>query len=73
MENRKILEIIKTERIIDFYETDQTTFKYLRKFGLLDNARRDRLFCNNNDAIIKLFSNGVGYGTLTQGGGCFLS
>lgn len=64
--NRKILEIIKNERIIDFYETDQTTLKYLKKFGYFGDARRDRLFSNNNEAIIKLFSAGVGYGTLTH-------
>ncbi len=64
--NRKISEIIKAERIIDFYESDQTTFKYLKKFNLFSTARRERLYANGNEAIVKLFSAGVGYGSLTS-------
>lgn len=63
--NRKIAEIVKNERMIDFYESDQTTFKYLKKFSLFQDSIHDRLFANNNDAIVRLFSAGVGYGTLT--------
>ena len=66
LKNRKLIDIIKTERIIDFYESDHTTFKYLKKFDLLQSTQRDRLFANTNEVIIKLFSAGVGYGTLTQ-------
>jgi DNA-binding transcriptional LysR family regulator len=64
--HRKTSEIVRTERIIDFYESDETTFKYLKKFDLFAAARRDRLYTNNNEAIVKLFSAGVGYGTLTS-------
>jgi LysR family transcriptional regulator (chromosome initiation inhibitor) len=62
---RKISELVKTERIIDFYESDQTTFNYLKKFGLFHIAQHDRLYANNNEAIVKLFAAGIGYGTLT--------
>jgi LysR family transcriptional regulator (chromosome initiation inhibitor) len=62
---RRISDIIKTEKLIDFYSSDETTFNYLKKFNLFNSAKRERIFTNGNDAIIKLFSQGVGYGTLT--------
>ena len=63
---RKLQEILENEKIIDFYESDQTTLNYLKQFKLISKIKRPRLFVNNNDAIIKMFSNGVGFGTLTQ-------
>ncbi len=64
--NRKTSEIIKSERIIDFYDSDLTTHNYLKKYDLLKSARPDRLFANTNFALISLIKAGVGYGTLTQ-------
>jgi len=63
--NRKLSNILEKERIIDFYETDQTTFRYLKKFGLFESAKKTRLFSNTNETITHLFVEGVGYGTLT--------
>lgn len=63
---RKLLDILESERIIDFGAKDFTTCMYLRKFNLLSKVKRERLFVNNNEAIIKLFSVGAGFGTLTQ-------
>lgn len=63
---RKLTDILETERIIDFDEADQTSLHYLKQFHLLSKIRKPRLFANNNEAIIKLFSQGVGFGTLTQ-------
>lgn len=62
---RNTTEIVENERIIDFYENDDTTFRYLDCFGLKKKARKDRLFANTNYAIISLFKGGIGYGTLT--------
>lgn len=68
--HRKIEEIVSTEKVIDFCESDPTTLKYLKKAGLLPNSgsasKRERLFCNSNEAIVRLFSSGIGYGTLTE-------
>ena len=64
--NRKTSEVIKNERIIDFYETDLTTQNYLKEFDLLSQARPDRVFANTNFALISLLKAGVGYATLTQ-------
>lgn len=63
---RRIQDILENEKIIDFYESDQTTLNYLKKFDLVGKVKKPRLFINNNEAIIKMFSNGIGYGTLTQ-------
>lgn len=63
--HRKLNDIIQNERIIDFYESDKTTHKYLQKFNLIDKARNDRLFANTNFAITNLLKAGIGYGTLT--------
>lgn len=64
--SRKTLDIIRNERIIDFYESDKTTQNYLKKFNLLEQARTDRIFANTNLALISLLKAGIGYGTLTQ-------
>ena len=63
---RKLSDILQNERIIDFYENDQTTRNYLKKFGLLPQLQRDRLFVNENQALTQLFAQGVGFGTLTE-------
>lgn len=64
--SRSTSDIVKSERIIDFYESDNTTKNYLQKFDLLEKARTDRIFANTNFALISLLKEGVGYGTLTQ-------
>ncbi|MGZ3775040.1 MAG: LysR family transcriptional regulator [Pseudobdellovibrionaceae bacterium] len=63
---RRLNDILTSERLIDFYETDQTSLNYLKKFKISSLLERPRLFVNNNEAIIKLFCQGVGFGTLTQ-------
>lgn len=63
---RKLAEILEAERIIDFYESDPTTRRYLAEHGLEAGARADRLFVNENQALIRFFQAGIGYGTLTE-------
>ena len=63
---RRLQDILENERIIDFDESDQTSINYLKKFEQLSRLKKPRLFANNSEAIIKLFSQGVGFGTLTQ-------
>jgi LysR family transcriptional regulator (chromosome initiation inhibitor) len=63
---RRVHDILTNERVIDFNESDKTTLNYLTKFDLLSGLARPRLFANNNEAIIRLFRQGVGFGTLTQ-------
>jgi len=63
---RKLDDILSSERIIDFYESDKTTLNYLKKFGLESLVRRPRLYVNHNLAMIELLLAGIGFGTLTQ-------
>ena len=62
---RRLSDIIENERIIDFYEQDQTTLKYFNAFEL-PKPKRGRLFVNENEALLRLFIAGAGFGTLTE-------
>lgn len=63
---RRMADVLENERIIDFNESDSTTLNYLKKFDLAALIKKPRLFVNSNEAIIKLFHSGIGFGTLTQ-------
>lgn len=62
---RKLRDIIKTERIIDFDPADQMTFNYLKHFHLLDLAHHDRHFANRTEGLAMMLISGFGYGLLT--------
>ncbi len=63
---RHLEKILEEERIIDFYESDETTLNYLKKFSLDKIKRRNRLYANENEALIRMFETGIGFGTLTE-------
>ena len=63
---RRLVDILENEKIIDFHENDPTTMNYLKKFSLASKIKKPRLFVNSNEAILKFFASGVGFGTLTQ-------
>ncbi len=62
---RRFSQILSQERIFDFYESDGTTLDYLRLHNLVAGGR-ERIYINENEALIRLFVAGVGYGTLTE-------
>lgn len=62
--NRKLREIIKAERIIDYDPTDQMTFNYLKQYGLYELANHDRHFVNRTDSLALMLGAGLGYGVL---------
>ncbi|OGT56408.1 MAG: hypothetical protein A3F14_06320 [Gammaproteobacteria bacterium RIFCSPHIGHO2_12_FULL_43_28] len=64
--SRKLHDILKTERIIDFDESDKTTLNYLKQFDLSKFAQTDRLFVNRTESLCKMFCEGYGYGVLTK-------
>lgn len=64
--SRPLSEILKNERMIDFYENDFTTRNYLKKFDLESEVGKSRIFVNQNQALARMISTGVGYGTLTE-------
>ena len=63
---RSLHEILERERIIDFYESDETTNKYLAHYHIEKSIKRSRLFVNENEALIRYFKAGIGFGTLTE-------
>lgn len=63
---RKLSDIIKKEKIIDFDPSDQMTFTYLKQFDLLDGIQTERHYVNNTESIAQLFIAGFGYGVLTK-------
>lgn len=61
---RKLKDVIKHERIIDFDMNDKMTFNYLKKYQLFDIANKDRHFTNRTDTLALLISEELGYGVL---------
>lgn len=64
--NKKFHDILRTERIIDFDESDKTTLNYLKQFNLSKFAQTDRLFVNRTESLCKMLYEGYGYGVLTK-------
>ena len=63
---RKLHDILRTERMIDFDESDKTTLNYLKQFDLSKFSQTDRLFVNRTESLCKMFCEGYGYGVLTK-------
>ena len=63
---RRLRDIVKTERIIDFNPEDQMTFQYLEQFNVLDLAQQCRHYVNRTESLALLVSKGVGYTTLAK-------
>jgi LysR family transcriptional regulator (chromosome initiation inhibitor) len=63
---RKLNDILQSERIIDFDESDQASIHYLKQFDLLKQAQADRLFVNRTESLSKMLIEGYGYGVLTK-------
>lgn len=64
--DRKLRDIIRSERIIDFDETDTMSFNYLKHFNLFKLAQSERLFVNRTESLAKMIAEGYGYGVLTE-------
>lgn len=63
---RKLVDILKSERIIDFDESDHTTIHYLKQFKLFCHAQVDRLYVNRTVSLSNMLIKGYGYGVLTK-------
>jgi DNA-binding transcriptional LysR family regulator len=61
---RKLHEIIKHERIIDFDERDQITFDYLKQYDLFSYTNKERHFVNRTASLPIMIASGLGYGVL---------
>ena len=65
-QGRKLQQVIKQERAIDFDPSDQATIQYLQEHKLLDDMRPSRYYVNHTELIADLVCQGVGYTTLTR-------
>jgi len=63
---RLFSEILKTESIIDFNPSDVMTFNLLDKYKLKSQAKKERHFANNTDALASMIIGGVGYSVLSE-------
>ncbi len=64
--DRKLKEIIKNERIIDFGPSDQLTFAYLKHYDLFDLVQHERHFVNRTESLAMMVCDGFGYGLLAK-------
>lgn len=64
--NRRLRNIIKSERIVDFSPDDDMTFNYLRQYELYEHAQHERMFANRTELLAKLIASEQGYSVLTN-------
>ncbi|TNF69532.1 MAG: LysR family transcriptional regulator [Gammaproteobacteria bacterium] len=64
--NKPLKQIIQSSTIIDFDETDQATFSYLKEYNLFNLCQKERYFINNIESLISLVKSGLGYSVLTD-------
>ena len=63
---RAVREIVQSERIVDFNEKDDATFRYLRRHRLHPPSHRQRHLANNTDALAMMIGSGLGYSVLSK-------
>jgi LysR family transcriptional regulator (chromosome initiation inhibitor) len=64
--NRKLRDIITSERIIDFNPHDSMTFNYLKKYELFEGTQHQRHFVNRTESLATMVTAGLGYTTLAK-------
>jgi len=62
--SRTLLDIVRSEVLIDFEESDETSFHYLKLAGLRNEFQGVRHFVNNTDALAAMIELGMGYSVL---------
>jgi DNA-binding transcriptional LysR family regulator len=58
---RKLKEIVRSERVIDYRIEDEATFDYLREYDLLDDVVCGRHLVNSHNGLVRMVSEGYGY------------
>ncbi|MCF6767105.1 LysR family transcriptional regulator [Thiotrichales bacterium 19S11-10] len=66
LKDLSLKKLIQTKPIIDFNESDQATFDYLKAFDLFDLCQKERYFANNNENLLALLKAGIGYTVITE-------
>ncbi len=63
---RTVDDIIANESIVDFSESDQFTFDFIRQISAIEPIGGDRHFANNTDALASMIGAGLGYSVLAE-------
>ena len=63
--NRTLVEILKNERYLAYYERDEVSLEYLKKYNLLDRLGRQILYVNDSKSILKMAEYGLGFGLVS--------
>lgn len=63
---RKLQDIVKNERIIDFDPSDQFTYDYLKHYDLFDLVQHQRHFINRTGSLAMMIKAGLGYSSLAK-------
>ena len=64
--NRKLEDILINEKLIDFYQDEEATLNYFKKYNLFNYYKKNGHFINNTDALLSLLINGLGYSVLPK-------
>ena len=63
---RLLPEVLKSETMIDFNQNDMMTYNFLDKYKLKSQAKKERHFANNTDALVSMIAGGLGYSVLAE-------
>jgi LysR family transcriptional regulator (chromosome initiation inhibitor) len=64
--NRRLKEILETEKLLAYHPGDMTGLDYLRTFDLLEHFKRSKFCVSENITLIRLLQLGLGFGVLPK-------
>jgi DNA-binding transcriptional LysR family regulator len=64
--DRRLKEILETEKLMAYHPGDTTGLDYLRTFNLLEHFKRSKLCASENITLIRLLELGLGFGVLPR-------
>lgn len=64
--NRRLKQILKSEKLLAYHPADTTGIDYLKTFHLMDGLGRSRFCVNENVTLIRLLERGLGFGVLPR-------
>src|SRR5262249_38662025 len=64
--SRSLKDILSTERMLAYHPGDSTGLRYLEEFNLSDYPEQERLFANENQVLLNLIIQGVGFSVVPR-------
>jgi DNA-binding transcriptional LysR family regulator len=64
--NRSMNEILGNERYLAYYEKDEISLEYLNKYNFLDQVKRQILYLNDSQSLLKMVELGLGFGLVSS-------